>query len=612
MELESTHVSRLLELAAAMSSAQEKATGNAKLDMAGIMAALSLAQSDEISNMKKKIGGQNSFLHNSFQKKSYESTSSLSSSSLVRAEYVKETVCEESSEESTTTEYSFKKKNDNNKQEEIATKKSFLHNNGGVKTNSSGNLFENQRKPSGGTNLTEIQISSKKSSNSQVQNDMEDDMKAVRSDANVTKGGNNSFLHGNPNVANSNLNVGGNNICIEEKQQHQYGKNVAGFKAAFESFNNSSNNSESTLSSRSSSNTSLSSIPVQKKQSIPKENDQSQTPTPPPAPGKHLLKSSQSIATFLSKQTNNDNAKACSYSTKDAKIQPSIDAEKFTKREESKACFDIGSKKAIFESSNESNSVANSAMKMSQGVGSRLKRGGGREKRLTNLFDSSDDQVSKFIAKVAELSAEKEKNTGNAGLDMTELAAALSSVTEVDEDEGDASSFLEHNEAAAKRTSHESWGHCQQRKEEESVAKTRESHTTNSSQTASAGAAVSTRQFVQSSVASSQQAKSSFLQSTLGHGQQPTPHNIKVKTDEGRENFTPEKNSVIDELKSVMNEEAATPSHASLPRKSFNSTAKGYQRPPGQIQSSEQMVNKIVYNQYREMLNSYNNNNQAK
>ena len=37
-------VSRLLELAAAMSSAQEKVTGNSKLDMSGIMAALAMAQ----------------------------------------------------------------------------------------------------------------------------------------------------------------------------------------------------------------------------------------------------------------------------------------------------------------------------------------------------------------------------------------------------------------------------------------------------------------------------------------------------------------------------------------------------------------------------------------
>ena len=83
-------VSRLLELAAAMSSAQEKATGNGKLDMAGIMAALALAQKEEMtsqtSRQEVKDGGQNSFLHGSYQKATVEKSSS---SSLVRAVYVK-------------------------------------------------------------------------------------------------------------------------------------------------------------------------------------------------------------------------------------------------------------------------------------------------------------------------------------------------------------------------------------------------------------------------------------------------------------------------------------------------------------------------------------------
>ena len=43
-------VSRLLEMAIAMSSAQEKVTGNGKLDMTGIMAALALAQKEEMTN----------------------------------------------------------------------------------------------------------------------------------------------------------------------------------------------------------------------------------------------------------------------------------------------------------------------------------------------------------------------------------------------------------------------------------------------------------------------------------------------------------------------------------------------------------------------------------
>merc|ERR1712072_1333936 len=91
MDMESAQVSRLLELAAAMSSAQEKVTGNGKLDMAGIMAALSLAHQEDLSiKENSQARGQNSFLHGKYQVDS--------KSSLVRAEYVKETTLSEESE----------------------------------------------------------------------------------------------------------------------------------------------------------------------------------------------------------------------------------------------------------------------------------------------------------------------------------------------------------------------------------------------------------------------------------------------------------------------------------------------------------------------------------
>ena len=68
-------ISRLLEYAAAMSSAQEAVTGSAKLDMAGVMAALALARQEEA---EAGVRGQKSFLHNNYNKPS--------SGLLVRAE----------------------------------------------------------------------------------------------------------------------------------------------------------------------------------------------------------------------------------------------------------------------------------------------------------------------------------------------------------------------------------------------------------------------------------------------------------------------------------------------------------------------------------------------
>merc|ERR1719225_769084 len=73
-----TQVTRLLEIAAAMSSAQEKVTGSGKLDLRGVMAALAMANKQEGGNMvnmankqeegrtgfaKESEKGRQSFLH---------------------------------------------------------------------------------------------------------------------------------------------------------------------------------------------------------------------------------------------------------------------------------------------------------------------------------------------------------------------------------------------------------------------------------------------------------------------------------------------------------------------------------------------------------------------
>ena len=60
-----TQVTRLLEIAAAMSSAQEKVTGSGKLDLSGVMAALAMANKQEGGNMvnmaNKQEGGRTGF-----------------------------------------------------------------------------------------------------------------------------------------------------------------------------------------------------------------------------------------------------------------------------------------------------------------------------------------------------------------------------------------------------------------------------------------------------------------------------------------------------------------------------------------------------------------------
>ena len=56
----------MLEIAAAMSSAQEKVTGSGKLDLNGVMAALAMANKEEESRRgfgSKREEGRQSFLH---------------------------------------------------------------------------------------------------------------------------------------------------------------------------------------------------------------------------------------------------------------------------------------------------------------------------------------------------------------------------------------------------------------------------------------------------------------------------------------------------------------------------------------------------------------------
>jgi len=64
-QLDNAQVTRLLEIAAAMSSAQEKVTGSGKLDLSGVMAALAMANKQEGGNMvnmaNKQEGGRTGF-----------------------------------------------------------------------------------------------------------------------------------------------------------------------------------------------------------------------------------------------------------------------------------------------------------------------------------------------------------------------------------------------------------------------------------------------------------------------------------------------------------------------------------------------------------------------
>merc|ERR1712020_119503 len=92
--------------------------------------------------------------------------------------------------------------------------------------------------------------------------------------------------------------------------------------------------------------------------------------------------------------------------------------------------------------------------------------------------------------------------------------------------------------------------------------------------------------------------KSSFLQSQLKQNNEQKLH--QHATPNTKTSYTQEKNSLLGELKSKLNKEnnIIGDGKQSLPRRNLEVANP----------SQDQIVNKIVYNQYREMLNSYRNN----
>merc|ERR1711874_262145 len=503
MDTESAQVSRLLELAAAMSSAQEKATGNGKLDMAGIMAALALAQKEEKDPRQRE--GQNSFLHGSYQR---------DSSSLVRAEYVKETTF---SEESEVTE--------NRKVEREQRKKSFLYNNETVKRVERNEIVRDVTDDGKcGSNVTGIHISSKKSTANHVQNKGLSNI-GERLATKMVNNENESFLHNNGRQV---------DVVLKDKESVTFGRKVAGYKAAFESMNSDS--------------------------SVSSSNENS-----PPSYKKHettaplLLASSQNIAKFLTKQQTEMNSRS---KEKDESNEEGL--------EERERITGIGNRKAFFESSG--NTINQEGKKTIQPlkVESQSKNEAvithkvntmKTQPSLPDLLDSSDVEVSRFLATVSTLSAEKEKKTGNGKLDMAELAAALSAVTK-----SGTSAPVKH--VAATRQGNGSISTLSQDKRSNTEIFNKKKFSKTESSVSLSSSSTTRSEFTRENISldtspsSLANAKTSFLQSIItqasagsnDHPKEPIPTQGR-KDMKNSAAFIPEKNSVISELKNIINDD---------------------------------------------------------
>merc|ERR1711892_1406211 len=208
-------------------------------------------------------------------------------------------------------------------------KRSFLYNNDTVKKNyKNENVKEREKEPvcSIGRNVTEIQISSKKSSDShQFMNNHAQSERAmtrgtnsvgkasaaVDNESNMKRNVNDSFLHKNArNVE----------VEVKDTKGETFGRKVAGYKAAFETMNKDS----SASSSSSSTYSNESSPPSYKKHELSVKTvnmKKLHTKTGQNDPSVPLLASSKAIAKFLSNQQNLENNQPEEKVTSNAKYE---------------------------------------------------------------------------------------------------------------------------------------------------------------------------------------------------------------------------------------------------------------------------------------------------
>eukprot|EP00092_Neocalanus_flemingeri_P057915 GFUD01068932.1.p1 GENE.GFUD01068932.1~~GFUD01068932.1.p1 ORF type:complete len:690 (+),score=231.44 GFUD01068932.1:71-2140(+) len=689
--MESAQVSRLLELAVAMSSAQEKATGNAKLDMAGIMAALTMAQNGEMISKTSWQGGedagQSSFLHGRYQSNIVKKSSS---SSLVRAEYVSETMCEETE----TVGRSNVEIGDTD-----GRNKSFLHHKDELKMRS-----QSEQGKEIGSSLTGITVFNKKLDTFKPSDKMsflnekdgkEQSMKNTgdlkgrqlldeKMDVKMTRPVNKSFLHNEGDKVNASW---------RDNETQKFGENVAGYKAAFESMN--SETSSSTSSSDKSPQSYKKSEFSSKLSPVSNSNGQNNPSLP-------SLGSSHGIANFLTmkkdqKLENNEHKEEIR--NEETRKENKIFLQKNTtnkiknlmeaKSEESKEIFGISNRKALFEQfEDQTTNKTDQNSSTSSGLHVHINKEHKTEtpdleKSLPLLLDSSDSQVSKFLATVSQLSSDKERQTGNGKLDMAELVAALSSVTG-DRDTKDENTLekrvtsrdkilsrdtkflnashtnyigkarMDANDAGNKNQSIESnsftsGSSCQnnstfQTLNHEKISKMESAYNHSEKFTSSSN----TKEFETHKASFGKtpsnldNAKTSFLQSQINQtkpdssvltrgtlvangNKAENTNNLQSKKLPKSPAFVQQKNSVIGELKNIFDDEPTPTTNTQL--RTFNSTPAGFQaaklspedltaqynKPgaPTQISSTDPVVKKIVYSQYREMLKSYSSTNKV-
>jgi len=504
MDLNSKEVSRLLECAAAMSAAQEKVTGNSKLDMAGIMAALAMAKTDgEAGESRIRTGGvgggpQKSFLHtkfraveekmeennlrtNKFENKINKDTSKMETGQVVRAERVKV-------EEETLTSSWAGQRSESLKNDFRAAKSVFNDNNATVKSslppiNIGNNNYEN------------IQIESPKP----------------------------ALPPRRPIFASKN-NINNSNDCDTLPVLNA--------------------RSHSEMSTKSSADIMSKEMKVQEREG----NDDSKKDQQVPA-----LKSSLGVAKFIRQAKNSS-----SETVQKTKNQGETISQHATKP--------VSEAKRMLENN--------------------LKSTKEETKTPRELLQGSPGTISKFLKVVEKMSESKEKATGNGRLDMTELVSALSEFQNTNKVTPVFSESSPSVMAPALPTS----------------APPPAPPLPSAPRSPPGGGGRQKEVSPHARTSSPEQLgnlrnndKSLFLKSTLSQTPSYPEGNCSNKTQ--TPSFMEEKSSLLGELKWRLNGED-----------NFQDIGTKNRQFPLTIPNQDQIVNKLVYNQYRGMLNSYRSN----
>merc|ERR1711915_161754 len=367
------------------------------------------------------------------------------------------------------------------------------------------------------------------------------------------EGVNDSFLH------NSGINIKADKSDLENKK---YGRNVAGFKAAFESL------SDDCSSLSSSSSTVSSSSPIlNKKYELPRKpsNDKivQNTSVQP------LVTSSESLANYILKQQNTKEAVKSKPNDRNGLIRNTtnrVKDEMDGSNEENDKFIRIKDRKAIFEENrNKCTDQRNDSSKSNDFntrkiVDTEKIRGSQdllEQSSLVDLLDSNDSQVSNFLIKVAQVSKEKERKTGNGKLDMGELVAAFSSANQSIDELENRNKCFESMTSNVNDNGDENTKNGSQHKESFQKKTSKVFLKTEKSIDPFSGKSVSNANLPGTTL-TLDEAKSSFFESIMNQSkcEEIKREPLKSGKESNPTNFAPEKNSLIAELKNVINDEA--------------------------------------------------------